>query len=202
MNLHTRLLVSLLFILGCNSSHLTEDPKNWSQDQVSQWFNQKDWLGQTELQPDSSINKREFAIQYYKNKKRWDKAFSFLENEDLSALKIGVQELDGKNVFVKVTEYYLKDPPGVPFELHKNYADIHYVISGVENIGSADISAASERTQYDSIKDIQFYNADKSENHFAQPGTFFIFFSNELHRQGLRVKDSALVKKIVVKIRN
>lgn len=179
-----------------------DSPEKWTETELSEWFNQKDWLGETNLRPDLSINKKEFAIQYYKNKERWDKAFAFLENEDLSALKVGVQELDGKNVFVKVTEYYSKDPSIVPFELHKNYADIHYVISGVEDIGSADISAASERTQYDSIKDIQFYNADRSENHFAKPGTFFIFFSNELHRQGLRVKDSILVKKIVIKIKN
>jgi beta-galactosidase beta subunit len=76
------------------------------------------------------LNKKEFAIQYNKNKDRWDKAFNFLKHEDLSALRVGTHELDRMNVFVKVTEYFSKNPEKVLFEVHRNYSDNQYIISG------------------------------------------------------------------------
>ena len=178
------------------------NPEKWTDKQVSTWFNQKEWLGKTELIVDPSINKKEFAIQYFKNKERWDRALNYLKQEDLNKISIGTHELDHLDVFVKVTEYYSKNQEKVLFEAHKNYSDIQYVISGVENIQLAKSESATLKVPYDQAKDIEFYQAKVNQNLLAKPGTCFIIFPNELHRPSIMVKDSVWVKKIVIKVKN
>lgn len=204
MKRYTPLLAILFLMIGCTSDQRAEKPENWSEDQASEWFDQKDWLGQTELQPDPSIDKKEFAVRYHQNKERWDKAFAFLKDEDLSAIEVGNHELDGKNVFVIVSEYNSKNPEDAQYEAHKNYTDLQYVVSGTEYIGLADLSATTVKTPYDEERDIAFYNVEegKGQNLLAQPGTFFIFFPKNAHRPGMKVEDNASVKKVVIKVRN
>lgn len=203
MKINALIIAGLLviFIMGCASNNNLRTPEKWTKEQVSEWFDKKEWLGQTEVQPDSAFNKKEFAIRYQQNKAWWDKAFNFLKHEDLSALSVGVHELVGKDVFVKVTEYNTKTPEVVSFEAHKDYADIHYIVSGTENIEWANLSAASVKTPYDAVKDIVFYDAKESKIATGKPGIFFIILPNELHRSGINVKESVAVKKIVIKIR-
>lgn len=202
MKRYTPLLVTLFLMIGCTSDQRAENPENWSEDQASEWFDQKDWLGQTELQPDPSIDKKEFAVRYHQNKERWDKAFAFLKDEDLSAVEVGNHELDGKNVFVIVSEYNTKNPEDAQYEAHKNYTDIQYVVSGTEYIGLADLSATSVKTPYDKERDIAFYNVEEGQNLLAHPGTFFIFFPQNAHSPGMKVEDNVPVKKVVIKVRN
>ena len=45
-----------------------------------------EWLNGWNVTPDASINKKEFAVYYFKNKERWDKAFAFLKDNDLTKL--------------------------------------------------------------------------------------------------------------------
>ncbi len=204
-------LLIAYFILGFSNYELnaqvtapnnTDNPEKWTDKQVSTWFNQKEWLGKTNLKIDLSINKKEFAVQYFKNKERWNKAINFLKQEDLSKISVGTHELDHQDVFVKVTEYYSKNPEKILFEAHRNYSDIQYVISGAENIQLAKSESAILKVPYDTVKDIEFYQAKINQNLLAKPGTCFIIFPNELHRPSIMVEDSVWVKKIVIKIKN
>ena len=70
MKHYTSLLIVLYLLIGCTSERRTNDPKEWSEEQVTEWFDQKDWLGKSKLQPDPSINKKEFAVRYHQNKER------------------------------------------------------------------------------------------------------------------------------------
>lgn len=204
-------LLITYFILGFSNYELnaqgtvpnnTSNPEKWTDSQISAWFNQKEWLGKTELTVDPSINRKEFAIRYFKNKEHWDVALKFLKQEDLSKISVGTHELDHLDVFVKVTEYYSKNPEKVLFEAHRNYSDIQYVISGAENIQLAKSESATLKVPYDQAKDIEFYQAKVNQNLLAKPGTCFIIFPNELHRPSIMVKDSVWVKKIVIKVKN
>lgn len=204
MKIITLKIAFILAVLavGCKSTNNIRTPENWSKKQASEWFNKKEWLGQSKLQPDPAFDKKTFAIAYYKNKALWDKAFNFLKNEDLSSLNVGTHEIDGKNVFVKVTEYNSKAPEDVLFEAHKDYADIHCVVSGKEYLEWASPSKAIVKTLYDPIKDIVFYEAKGNQIAVVESGTFYFVFSDELHRSGIKVGESVWVKKIVVKIKN
>ena len=190
----------IIFLLGCKNNK-RNSPEEWSTEQISKWIDQQDWLVQTQFKPDSTLNKKEFAIQYNKNKTRWDKAFSFLKEADLTTIDVGIHELDNRDVFVIVSEYNSKDSEGIPFEAHRDYIDIQYVANGSEYLERALISAATIKTPYEKVGDIIFYEAQSNLRLLINPGTFFIFFPNELHRAGIKVEEAVLVKKIVIKIR-
>lgn len=189
-------------VTGCTSNHKEENPGSWTEDELNTWFDNKGWLGSVALTPDLSINKKEFAVRYHQHKERWDKAFSFLGNEDLSAIETGNHEIDGKDVYAIVSEYNSKDPEEVRYESHKKYTDLQYVVSGTEYIGVRDLAGAAVVTPYDDERDIAFYQSEGGVNLTANPGKFFIFFPGNLHRPGMRIGESVPVKKIVIKVRN
>jgi YhcH/YjgK/YiaL family protein len=154
------------------------------------------------MQPDPSINERELAIQYHRHQSWWDTAFAYMKKGEYSHFTPGNTALQGDDVFVKATAYNTKDPADAFYEVHRNYADIHFVVSGEEYIGNADLENAKPRAAYDTVKDIRFYDAAEGEQCMAKPGVFFIFFPGEAHRPGVRTGESAPVKKIVIKVRS
>lgn len=194
------LLPVLMLVTACTTAERGESPEEWTKEEVNEWFERGEWLGETEMRPDTTIDKRELVKRYHENERRWDTAFDFIRKGDFVRLSAGEHLLDGKDVFVKVTEYNSKDPEDVFYESHKNYADIQFVVSGMEYIGRSDLKGAEVRTPYNEEKDIEFYNASDGKNLLAKPGTFFIFFPGEGHCPGMKVNDNAPVKKIVIKV--
>lgn len=179
-----------------------ENPEQWSEEEAAEWFNKREWLPASDLKPDASINKQELATAYHRNPDRWNKAFAFLVNTDLDTIAVGTHEIDGKDVYAIVSEYNSKNPEDAQFESHKTYTDLQYVISGEEQIGLTTLDLTSEKTPYDSEKDIAFYNAESGKTLMATPGTFFLFFPGDAHRPGMKVNDNVPVRKLVIKIKN
>jgi YhcH/YjgK/YiaL family protein len=154
-----------------------------------------------QLKPHPSIDKVEFARQYHANKLWWDKAFDYIRNTDLASLKAGEHPIVGDDVFARVTEGPLKNIDSSKWEAHKNYIDIHYVITGREKIGIGSLSTATLVVPYDSKRDIAFFEG-KGKYYIAEPGTFFIAFLKQIHRPGLEVDGKGVEKKLVIKIRS
>lgn len=180
----------------------TDDPATWSSRQTDKWFEKKAWLSGWNIAPDNSINRKEFAVSYFKNKERWDKAFAFLKNTDLSKLEIKRYDIDGDNLYASVMEYVSKNEEDVKYEAHRQYIDIQYVISGVEEMGVAPLSALKEVTvPYDAIKDVGFMTVKESKFYNATPDRFFIFFPSDIHRPSVKVGQNLQVKKVVVKVK-
>jgi YhcH/YjgK/YiaL family protein len=189
-------------MMSCSSNKPVEAPDQWSDAEVSEWFDKKEWLGKSGLQPDASIDKKDFAIRYHKNRERWDKAFDYLATQDMSALAVGTHEIVGKDVYAIVSEYNSKNPEDAQFESHRVYTDLQSVISGEEQIGLTDLSSTTVKTPYDQEKDIAFYTAGAGQTLPAKPGTFFLFFPDDAHRPGMKVNENSPVKKLVIKVKN
>jgi len=151
------------------------------------------------LKPHKSINKVEFAKQFHANKIWWDEAFAFLKETDLSAIKPGKYLIDGDNVFATVTEGSPRRMDTTKWESHHNYQDIHYVISGKEQIGITNIDSVTVANEYNAARDLIFYTG-KGKYYIAEPGTFFIFFPQDAHRPNLQL-NGYTDKKIVIKVR-
>ena len=77
-------LMGLMIITGNKSD---SDPAKWSNKKIEKWFATKEWSSGWKISPDASVDKKEFAISYFKNKERWEKAFKFLAGSDLSKLE-------------------------------------------------------------------------------------------------------------------
>ncbi len=127
----------LLSFLGCKTSN---DPSTWSDKQINKWFEKGDWLNGWSAKPDASINRKAFAISYFQQKERWDKAFTFLKESDMTNMELKRYDLDGNNLYALLSEYMSKNEENARYEAHRKYLDIQYVVSGRELIGITPIN--------------------------------------------------------------
>lgn len=179
-----------------------EDPSKWTDNELNKWFEKGEWLNGWTIKPDESLDRREFARQYFRNRERWDKLFIFLRESDLKNIEIKKYELDGTNLYAPVSEYMSKNVEDARFEAHEKYADLQYVISGKELIGVTSLSKIRDIvTPYDPEKDIVFMTVKEFRDIPANPGKFFIFFPADIHRPGLKDGENIMVKKLVAKIK-
>ena len=192
-------LISLFGLMGSKS---VSDPATWSNKKIDKWFAKNEWLNGWSVTPDASINRREFAVSYFKNRDRWDKAFKFLKNTDLLKLELKRYDIDDDNLFATVSEYISKNEETAKFEAHRKYIDIQYVISGKEVMNVAPIATVKEiLVPYDATKDIEFVAVKEIVSFKANTDKFFIFFPGDAHRPGLKDGVNSPVRKIVVKVK-
>ncbi|HEY2582489.1 MAG TPA: YhcH/YjgK/YiaL family protein [Mucilaginibacter sp.] len=172
----------------------------WNEKSAAKWFANKDWKNGLSLKPHLSVNKSTFAGQYHKYQTGWDKAFKFLKDNNLETIEPGKYEIDGDNVYAIITEAPSKEFEQSKWEAHEKFIDIQYVIKGEEKIGVTPLSAATVSKPYDDTNDYANYEAD-GKYYTAKPGTFFLFFPDDVHRPNVKVKGHGIVKKAVIKIR-
>ena len=197
----SKLILILIVIMAATAcSEKNPDPSKWTEDEVNSWYEKKEWLGGWNVQPDASVNKRNFAIYYHKNPRHWQQAFQFLRTANLKELPLGKQELEGEHLFINVQEYYGKQKPDALYESHKKYVDIQYVIEGEEIMGLTTLDKVAVKEPYSEEKDIAFYDFEGGRFLKATPENFFLFFPEDVHRPSITTGDSILIKKIVVKV--
>jgi YhcH/YjgK/YiaL family protein len=140
-------------------------------------------------------------VAWFKNKERWEKAFTFLKTSDLSKLEAKRYDIDGDNLFATISDYVTKNPETANFEAHRKYIDIQYIISGKEIMNAVPLSTVKEIVApYDETKDIEFMTVSKFVNYNATPSNFFIFFPDQAHRTQLKDGDNSKVRKVVIKL--
>ncbi len=193
-------VIIFTMVFSCNQP-VSKNPENWNEKELEKWFQSGEWKVGWDISPDQSINKKELANQFFKNRERWEKAFNFLKTNNLEKISIGRYELEGANLFVNVDEYTTKDEEDCRFEAHREYIDIQYLIYGEEKIGISDLGKTSEIIPYDSIKDVTFLTAEQNNYRTASPDRFFVFFPEDAHRPCVKTDEKSKVRKVVVKIR-
>jgi YhcH/YjgK/YiaL family protein len=132
---------------------------------------------------------------------RFAKGFAFLRRGGLGELAAGRHEIDGDDVYALVMEVELKPMEEGFWEAHRRYADIQYVVSGVERMGVTDISTLKTSKAYDAKGDAELF-AGSGQSVLVQGGCFAVFLPQDGHMPGLRPgAEAAKVKKVVVKVR-
>ena len=195
-------LFVLVFFIGLTGASVVTDPSTWTKKQVDEWFEKGEWANGWKTKPDGSINRKEFAIAYFKNKERWDKAFEFLKNSDLTTLAPKRYNIDGDNLYATISEYQSKNETDVKFETHKKYIDIQYVISGTELMSLAPMADKKDvTTPYDGNRDIEYMTVSKFSGYPATSANFFLFFPSDIHRPSVKVAESVPVRKVVIKVK-
>lgn len=194
------LFISAIALLAnCTSSKSTKE----SMDKDSQWFQSKNWLNGLQLASHESINRQEFSKQYHKNKTWWDEAFNFLKTNNLADMKPGKYVIDSNNVIATITELNPNDKDQVKWEAHRNFNDLQYIIKGKAEMGIASVSSPNSIVSipYDPKTDNENFTVTGEKYYDAEPGTFFIFSPNEIHRPAFKVEGYDTIKKIVIKVR-
>jgi YhcH/YjgK/YiaL family protein len=193
------LVTGIIGFTGCKSS---KDPARWSSSEVDKWFEKHEWLNGWNITPDASINRKEFVVYYFKNKERWDKAFAFLRDSDLTKLAVKRYDIEGDNLYASVSEALTKNEEDAKFEAHRKYADIQHVINGSEQMSVTPLADKKEElVPYDPAKDVEFMKVNKAVSYEATPDKFFIFFPGDIHRPSVKIGENKIVRKVVVKVR-
>jgi len=185
-------LIMMVNLVGCVDPVQQGNNRAGSVDSLVLW----------EVGADMSIDSVEFKRQYQLNPGRWGKAFNFLRENDLEKLEIGRYEIDGDNLFVNIDEYDTKPAEEIHYEAHQVYADIQYLVSGVEKIAITSLENLDIVTPYNKEKDIVFYSKNGGDDYrMADSTRFFIFFPNDAHKPCVEVDSSTHVRKVVVKVK-
>ena len=193
-------LLLIMSFTGLASVRTLAQGSQMSVKEINKWYKEKSWMNGLKREPHKSINKVEFARQYNANKTWWEKAFAYLRETDLSKIQPGRYAIEGENVFAIVSDGQTKELDKTMWEAHKNYQDIHFVISGKEKIGITPVASASISKEYDASKDIAFFTS-KGKYYESSPDNFFIMFTQDAHRPGVKAEGAETVKKVVIKIR-
>lgn len=142
------------------------------------------------------------AKQYYCLGEKIQKGFEFLSKEDLKTLPDGRYEILGNEIYANVQSLKTKNQNLKKWEVHRDYIDIQYVISGKEKMGYGLLADFNEITEkYDKEKDVEFLNGEKFNFVNVQEGEFVIFYPNDVHAPMLSVEDDIEIKKVIVKIK-
>lgn len=196
------IFLAMAALISFNAISGNNDPSRWSSKKIDRWFGKQKLLKALNVSPDKSINKRAFAVAWFRNRDRWDKAFDFLLHNDFSKMEPKRYDIDGDNVYATVSEYLTKEESVADYEAHRKYTDIQYVVSGKELIGIAPVSEKTDVTgPYDPSKDIEFMHVREVRYYPADPQKFFIFFPEDAHKPGIKDGQKTTVRKVVIKIK-
>jgi len=125
--------------------------------------------------------------------------FEFLKSPNVATLSEGKHEIDGDNVFAIVAKDLGRGKPDSPLECHRDYADIQYVVSGVDVIGWHPLSQCKRPTEaFDEERDLGFF-LDRPTTWITLPTRHFVvFFPEDAHAP---LASTGPVHKVVVKVR-
>ena len=146
------------------------------------------------------IDKIENASQYYGVGHRFQQALEWLASVDPDSLTPGQRvDIDGDNIYATRFDVDTKRPEEAKLECHRNYADIQYVVSGMEGVGYALPDAPlTQLSEYQ--PDIQFFTTDW-DTLTVRPGTFYIVWPQDLHAPRVALGAPGPVTVIVAKVK-
>ena len=143
------------------------------------------------------------AELYFPLNDKFPAAFDFIKKAIKENYQIGKYEIDGDNLYAIVQEYETKPLSDGVYEGHKKYIDIQFIVSGIEQIGVADINKPKAKTEYNAENDFCLYDdIDDDSNLVLKENDFAVFFPHDLHKPGLAFGNKpTAIKKIVVKVK-
>lgn len=140
----------------------------------------------------------ENAARYASAHRLLPDAFAALRDPDVTTLPPGEYEVQGRSLYVVVTEGKGKAPSEAPLEAHRRYIDIHYLLSGEESIGWKGAGDCVDvRVPYEEGKDIAFWEDTPTTWIRMRPGMFAVFFPPDAHAP---MVSTGSLRKIIVKV--
>lgn len=141
------------------------------------------------------------AKKYFKIDDRFEKIFSTLASLTNDS-PLGWQDFGDFRIGVSECETFDKDSNGNDrsAEAHREYADIHYVISGDEGVGYANIESLKPICEYNSAQDYQLLSGEVNLIHLRK-GDFCLVYPEDAHLPQMTAGENRHLKKAVVKFK-
>ena len=147
------------------------------------------------------VDRFENAGLYFEKGSKIYRALSYMAAFDKEAAD-GRYEVDGDEIFALYRTYMTDNQNNLSFEGHRKYADIQAMTEGAEYMLHSLEKHPDVMVEYDPVNDVGVYRdpAQYSSN-YMKPGFFIIFFPHDLHKPNCMSGNTAVVKKIVVKVK-
>jgi YhcH/YjgK/YiaL family protein len=129
---------------------------------------------------------------------RFGRAFRFLEGAGTGSLEPGRHAIDGERVYAIVSDGPGRRREEGRLETHARYADVQYVVSGVDEMGWKPAPACVRPCgPYDPGKDVAFFEDAPDAWVAVRAGSFALFFPEDAH---LPLVSGGNIRKVVVKV--
>lgn len=133
----------------------------------------------------------------------WEEAFECLTALPLDCAD-GETQVRGRDLYVRVMSYQPCARRDAVLEAHREYVDVHCVLTGVERMEWYPADTLEIKTPYEPARDAEFYAATALAPLRAdlRYDRFVVFFPGDAHRTQISTARAAgPVKKAVIKIR-
>jgi biofilm protein TabA len=130
-------------------------------------------------------------------------ALQHLRDTDFTTLPAGNYDLQGKDIYVQVIDMNTKPVAECRPEVHRQYADVQFLVSGREQIGMA-VDTGKHKLGEDLLasRDLLFYTDVQDETILTmRPGSFAVFLPSDVHRPGGAIDGPEPIRKVVMKVR-
>lgn len=127
---------------------------------------------------------------------------NWLKKADFNSLENKTYEIEGKDIFVIISEFSTKPIAETKAEVHEKYLDIQYIIKGEEQIGFGYRNEGNEILEaFNEVKDRTLFKGVVNEKFFPMAeGMFAIFYPSDVHRPNVQLNGECTVRKAVVKV--
>lgn len=126
--------------------------------------------------------------------------FDYVKSHDLSQVEAGRIELDGKNLFINVADPQLVEKQHQKLEVHREYIDIHFPLTGTETFGWRALCTLEQPSEhpFDKENDFALYAAPATTYLDIHPGEFAIVYPEDAHAP---IIGEGKLRKLIAKIR-
>lgn len=146
------------------------------------------------------IDKIENIALYFGLNNRIEQALKYIQQTNFESIIPGRYDIDGDSVYALVSIYNTKHENESFLEAHQKYIDVQFMIEGEELMGYTALSGQQVAKAYDAANDYMLFK-EKCSSILFKKGMFAIFFPGDLHMPGIECDTSAMVKKVVVKVK-
>jgi biofilm protein TabA len=136
---------------------------------------------------------------FYALHPRFQEACEFLQAVKLNGIPEGRFEIDKDNLIAIVSSGEGNKEGTAPLELHKEYIDIQYIISGIDRMGWKNAEECTNLTKpYSEKDDKALYEDVPTTNFDVQKDQCAIFFPCDAHAP---MNGPGFVQKVILKVR-
>ena len=139
------------------------------------------------------------AERYFALHPLFNMLFDYVRTHDLSTVAAGRIELQGRDLFINVSDATLKTRDEQKLEVHRAYIDVHIPLSGVEEIGIRSLSTlGNSDAPFNKQDDFALYSAPAGNYFQVHPNEFCIVYPEDAHAP---IIGQGQLRKLIAKIR-
>ena len=126
--------------------------------------------------------------------------FAYAASHDLSTFEKGSHPITGDDLFVNIVEYTTTTPENRFWEAHRQYLDLHVMLSGEEQIDLNFIENLHQK-EYVPADDFLPLEGEKNSYVILREGDFLLCFPHDAHRTAVAVNSPCTIRKAIFKIK-